>query len=598
MSADDGLVAVLADKFAEYRPHTDERGWRLYLGSEARAQAVLRDCGLAAAAAVIARAAGVSRATVMAGAGELAGGAEPLPGRSRRPGAGRPGAGQAQPGLREAFLQVVREGTRGDPMTELTWCSLSLRDIAGRLAARGFSCGKDAAARLMRGEGYSLQSPAKVLEGRQHPDRDAQFGHINAKITGFCDAGEPVISVDTKKKEYIGPFHRDGQTWRPKGDPVKVCDHSFPGQDTDRIAPYGIYDITANRGFVSVGISCDTAAFAVNALRLWWQQEGAARYPHATRLLVTADSGGSNGARCRLWKDQLAALAAQTGLRIEVCHFPPATSKWNKIEHRMFCHVTRTWRGRPLMTVDDAVAGIAATVTAGGLKCTAVRDDNTYPDGIQISDARMKYLEDRVIGRDPFHGEWNYAILPAPRPAPEPEPAPERPGRVPRDVLNHPALTGMDPQDITALAAALEIPFGARREQENYTHRGGRRVNAVRNGGAPSRNRRLDVTDHILAARLRSHLNLPTQAIGVLLGVDRATISHATILTAELLAAARIPLPATAPPPAVIPRTPAGLLHYAAAAGSTLTIPENRYTMPAHFKPRQRRPATHPKPPT
>ncbi len=598
MGTDDALVAVLADKFAEYRPHTDERGWRLYLGSEARAQAALRECGLAAAAALIARAAGVSRATVMAGAGELAGGAEPLPGRSRRPGAGRPEAGKAQPGLREVFLQVVKEGTRGDPMTEITWCSLSLRDIAGRLAAQGFSCGKDAAARLMRGEGYSLQSPAKVLEGRQHPDRDAQFGHINAKITGFCDAGEPVISVDAKKKEYIGPFHRDGQTWRPKGNPVKVRDHSFPGQDTARIAPYGIYDITANRGFVSAGTSCDTAAFAVRALRLWWQQEGAARYPHATRLLVTCDSGGSSSARCRLWKDELAALAAQTGLRIEVCHFPPATSKWNRIEHRMFCHVTRTWRGRPLMTVDDAVAGIAATVTAGGLKCTAVRDDNACPDGIQVSAARMTYLQDRVLERDPFHGEWNYAILPVPRPAPEPEPAPEPPGRVPRDALNHPALTGMQPHDLESVAAALEIPFAARREQQYYTHRGGRRVNAVRNGGAPSRNRRLDVTDHILAARLRGHLNLPTQAIGVLLGVDRATISHATTLTAELLAAAHIPLPPTTPPPAVIPRTPAELLRYAAAAGSTLTIPENGQTMPEHFKPRQRRPATRPKPPT
>ena len=247
----------------------------------------------------------------------------------------------------------------------------------------------------------------------------------------------------------------------------------------------------------------------------------------------------------------------------------------------MFCHVTRTWRGRPLMTADDAVAGIAATVTAGGLKCTAVRDDNIYPAGTGISDARMRYLQDRVLERDPFHGEWNYAFLPAPRPAPEPEPAPERPGRVPRDALNHPALTGMQPDDLASVAAALEIPFAARREQQNYTHRGGRRINAVRNGGAPSRNRRLDVTGHILAARLRSHLNLPTRTIGVLLGVDPATISHATT-----------------PPPAVLPRTPAELLHYAAAAGSTLTIPENRYTMPAHFKPRQRRPATRPKPPT
>ena len=218
---------------------------------------------------------------------------------------------------------------------------------------------------------------------------------------------------------------------------MKVCDHSFPGQDTARIVPYGIYDITANCGFVSVGTSCDTGAFAVNALRLWWQQEGAARYPHATRLLVTCDSGGSNGARCRLWKDQLAALAAQTGLRIEVCHFPPATSKWNKIEHRMFCHVTRTWRGRPLMTADDAVAGIAATVTAGGLKCTAVRDDNAYPAGIEVSDARMRYLQDRVLERDPFHGELELRVparpparpgtrtrprTPRPRPARCPEP--------------------------------------------------------------------------------------------------------------------------------------------------------------------------------
>ena len=287
MGADDALVAVLADKFAEYRPHADERGWRLYLGSEARAQAALRECGLAAAAAVIARAAGVSRATVMAGAGELAGGAEPLPGRSRRPGAGRPEAGKAQPGLREAFLQVVEEGTRGDPMTEITWCSLSLRDIAGRVAGRGFSCGKDAVARLMRGEGYSLQSPARVLEGRQHPDRDAQFRHLNARIAEFREAGEPAVSVDTKKKEQLGEYYRDGQTWRPKGNPVKVRDHDFPDAELGKIAPYGVYDIAANRGFVSVGTSCDTGAFAVNALRLWWQQEGAARYPHATRLLVT-----------------------------------------------------------------------------------------------------------------------------------------------------------------------------------------------------------------------------------------------------------------------------------------------------------------------
>ncbi len=585
MAVSGGAVAVLAAKFAVMRKVADERAWRVYLGSEAVA---LGHGGIR----TVALAAGVSETTVAEGVREIESGEidDLPPGRSRRPGGGRRRAGDTQPGLRDALRGLAGEATRGDPMAEITWCSLSLRELGRRMATLGFECGKDAIAQMMREDGYSLQGMAKVLEGRQHPDRDAQFRHLNAKITGFCDAGEPVISVDTKKKEQLGEYYRDGRSWRPKGNPVKVRDHDFPDDELGKIAPYGVYDIAANRGFVPVGTSCGTGAFAVNALRLWWQQEGAARYPHATRLLVTADSGGSNGARCRLWKDQLAALAAQTGLRIEVCHFPPATSKWNKIEHRMFCHVTRTWRGRPLMTADDAVAGIAATVTAGGLKCTAVRDDNIYPAGIEVSGARMRYLQDRVLERDPFHGEWNYAFLPAPRPAPEPEPAPERPGRVPRDALNHAALTGMDPQDVTALAAALEVAFAARREQQYYTHRGGRRVNAVRNGGAPSRNRRLDVTDHILAARLRSHLNLPNRAIGVLLGVDPATISHATILTAELLAAARIPLPATTPPPAVIPRTPAGLLHYASAAGSTLTIPENGQTMPEHFKPRQRKP--------
>ena len=584
MAVSGDAVAVLAAKFAVMRKVADERAWRVYLGSEAVA---LGHGGIR----TVALAAGVSETTVAEGVREIESGEidDLPPGRSRRPGGGRRRAGDTQPGLRDALMGLAGEATRGDPMAEITWCSLSLRELGRRMATRGFRCGKDAIAQMMREDGYSLQGMAKVLEGRQHPDRDAQFRHLNARIAEFGEAGEPAVSVDTKKKEQLGEYYRDGRSWRPKGNPVKVRDHDFPDAELGKITPYGVYGIAANRGFVSAGTSCDTAAFAVNALRLWWQQEGAARYPHATRLLVTADSGGSNGARCRLWKDQLAVLAAQTGLRIEVCHFPPATSKWNKIEQRMFCHVTRTWRGRPLMTADDAVAGIAATVTAGGLKCTAVRDDNAYPDGIQVSAARMTYLQDRVLERDPFHGDWNYAILPAPRPAPDPGPAPEPPGRVPRDALNHPALTGMQPHDLESVAAALEIPFAARREQQNYTHRGGRRVNAVRNGGAPSRNRRLDVTDHILAARLRSHLNLPTQAIGVLLGVDPATISHATTLTAELLAAARIPLPPTTPPPAVIPRTPAELLQYAAAAGSTLTIPENGQTMPEHFKPRQRK---------
>jgi hypothetical protein len=362
---------------------------------------------------------------------------------------------------------------------------------------------------------------------------------------------------------------------------VRVRSHDFPEKDTVTICPYGIYDIAADRGFVSVGTSCETAAFAVHAIGLWWQEEGQFRYPHATRLLVTCDAGGSNSYRTRLWKDQLAVLAAETGLVIEVCHFPPGTSKWNKIEHRLFCHITRTWRARPLMTVDDAVAGIAATITAQGLKCHPVRDDAVYPKGVAVSDARMQHLEDRVIERGAFRGEWNYAVLPVPRPGPDPEPAPARPGRVPQHILNHPALTGMPAPELTALAESLQAPFEARL-QLRYRTRYGRRVNAVRSS-TPSGNRRLDLTDHLLAAGLRRHLNLPVDAIGALLGVSGETASRATTLAGELLTAARITLPDT-PPPGNLPRTPGELLAFAAANGIPLTIPENGRAMPGQFK--------------
>jgi len=337
---------------------------------------------------------------------------------------------------------------------------------------------------------------------------------------------------------------------------------------------------------VSVGTSCDTAAFAVSALRLWWKQEGSLRYPGAGRLLVTCDAGGSNSYKNRAWKDQLAALAAETGLQIWVCHFPPGTSKWNKIEHRLFCHITRTWRGRPLMTPQDAVAGIAATTTYAGLKVIAVLDGNEYPKGEEVSGQRMKYLEECILDRGAVRGEWNYAVLPAPRPAPEPEPEPERPGRCPQAALNHPALTGMDPGGLLALAAALDVPFGAHREQRNYAKRGHRRVNALRNGDGSNGHRRIDLTDHLIALRLREHLRLPVQAIGVLLGISPSTAGHAAALTARLLAGSGIPQPATAPPPGTLPRTPGELLDYTAAAGITLIIPDNGQTMPAHFRTR------------
>jgi len=584
--------AALAAKFAVMRRVLDERQWRVYLGTEARA---LGHGGIA----VVARVSGASPATVAAGASQ-AGDEDELaalaPGRSRRPGAGRPKAEDAQPGLRQALGGLLEEATRGDPMSEITWCSLSLRDLERRMAARGFRCRKDAIARMLRGEGYSLQAMAKVLEGGQHPGRDVQFRHINAMIRAFRAAGYPVVSVDTKKKEQLGPYHRDGRTWRPQGDPVKVRDHDFPDEKLGKIAPYGIYDITANRGFLSVGTSHDTGAFAVNALRLWWRAEGSLRYPGARRLLVTCDAGGSNGYRCRLWKDQLAVLAAETGLKISVVHFPPGTSKWNRIEHRLFCHITRTWRARPLMTADDAVAGIAATVTGQGLKCTAVRDDARYPEGTKVSDDRMRYLHDRVLVRHGPHRDWNYTILPAPRPAPEPEPrpGPEPAGRVPREVLNHPALTGLAPRDLHALAAALEVPFGARREQAGYSRRGRRRVNAIKNGNGSNGRRRIDLTDHVIAWRLREHLHLPVTTTGALLGVDPTTISHATTLTARLIAGSGIPLPPAAEPPGTRLRTPDDLRDYAAAAGIRLTIPETGPRTPKYTRRKRIEPVTRP----
>jgi len=586
MGSDDPAVTVLAGKYAEIGPHMDERTWRLYLGSEARAYAAGEGCGLAAAAAVVAGAAGVSRTTVMAGAGELAGGAEPMPGRARQPGAGRKKLEDKDPGLRPALEELRAAATRGDPMAEITWCSLSLRELERQVARLGLRCGKDAIARMMREDGCSLQGMSRTVEGRQHPDRDAQFGHINAMITQFRAAGEPVVSVDAKKKEQLGPYHRAGRSWRRKGDPVKVRDHDFPDEEAGKITPYGVYDIAANRGFVSVGTSCDTAAFAVNALRLWWQREGAARYPGAGRLLVTCDAGGSNGYRCRLWKDQLAKLAEETGLEIGVCHFPPGTSKWNKIEHRLFCHITRTWRARPLMTKEEAVAGIAATTTYAGLKVTAILDAAGYPGAVKVSDEQMKYLEERIVDRGAVRGEWNYAVLPVPRPAPEPDPQPgPRPaGRCPQDVLNHPALTGMEPADLQALAAALEVPFGARREHDNYARRGRGRVNAPKNPDAAHGNRRIDVTGHVLALRLREHLRLTADITGALLGVDRTTIGHATSLTRQLLTSTGISLPPAAPPPGIRLRTTDDLREYAAAAGITLTVPETRPAVPKYTR--------------
>jgi hypothetical protein len=569
MGADEAVVAGLAGKFAELRPHLDERAWRLYLGSEARAYAQREGCSLAAAVAVVAGAARSSRATVAGGAGALAEGEEPMPGRRRRPGAGRKRAEELDAGLIPALEGLLEPGKRGDPVTAVTWTTLSLRDLEQELAALGHRCGKDAVARVLHGMGYSLQGAAKVLEGSQHPDRDAQFGHVNAMIAEFTAAG----------------------------DPVKVRDHSFPDPEAGFITPYGIYDVAANRGFVSAGTSHGTAAFAVNAIRLWWQREGQARYPGARRLLLTCDAGGANACSSRLWKHELALLAAEAGLEVTVCHFPPGTSKWNKTGHRLFCHVTRAWRGRPLMTAEDAVAGIAATTTFQGLKCTAVLDGAHYPKGREVSDERMRHLEDRVITRHGEHGDWNYAVLPAPRPAPPPPAAPERPGRTPSAMLACPALTGISAQDLADLAKALEVPFGALREQQYYTRRGGRRARAAR-ATAPHASLRLDLTDHLIALRLRQHAGLPAALIAHLLGVGPGTVTHATTLAWDLITRQRITLPpAVTPAPATPVLSPADLTAYATANGFTITIPDTPTVQkwPKYAKRWQPPPTTHPR---
>ena len=546
---------MLRAKFAVMRRVLDERQWRLYLGTEARA---LGHGGIAA----VARASGCSQATVAAGVAQTGGGGPDAlpPGRARRPGAGRKTAEQGQPGLRAALRELAEASTRGDPMAAVTWCSQSLRDLQRALAARGFRCGKDAIARMLRAEGYRLQAMAKVLEGSQHPDRDAQFGHINAQIAAYQAAGDPVISVDAKKKELIGCFARPGQAWQPAGHPVRVRDHDFfPDPKLGKIVPYGVYDTAANRGFVTVGTSHDTAAFAVNAIRLWWQDEGSLRYPAARRLLITCDAGGSNGYRCRLWKSELARLAAQAGLAITVLHFPPGTSKWNKIEHRLFCHITRTWRARPLMTAADAVAGIAATITSQGLKCTAILDGTHYPDGIKISDRHMRYLETQALERGSFHGEWNYTLHPATPPGPEPawQPAPQ----ISATATALATLAAIP--DLPALLDAITIPWQAAREQRLHLDRGAAR--RTRPGAGP---RPLLTLAAATAATACHHtLGISYHVLSQALGVSADTIAwHARHLTPLLE-------PHGITPRHSWPRISTLTALHACAAASAITIP-------------------------
>ena len=384
------------------RPYLDERQRRLWLGVEAQ---VLGSGGVA----VVARATGADVKTVRRGRNEVASGVAP-DGRVRGLGGGRPSLVDTDARLLPALEALVDPETRGDPCSPLRWTTKSTAHLAEELTGQGLRVAARTVAKLLAGAGYSLQGNSKTVEGKQHPDRDAQFRYINAAVVSFQDGGDPVISVDCKKKELVGNFKNGGVEWAPAGQPERVNVHDFVDKELGKAVPYGIYDVTANTGWVNVGTDADTGAFAVASIRSWWEAIGHAAYPNAGRLLITADSGGSNGSRLRLWKTELASFATETGLDISVLHLPPGTSKWNKIEHRLFSAITMNWRGRPLTSHEVIIETISAVTTTTGLKVTAVLDTGIYPKGIRITDKQMKAFETQRLRRHDFHGDWNYTI--------------------------------------------------------------------------------------------------------------------------------------------------------------------------------------------
>jgi hypothetical protein len=394
-------ASAIRERFLLVGRTLDERSRRLFAAAEARAAG---HGGIAATA----RATGIARSTIGRGLKDLAAPAA-LTGTVRRPGSGRRALSVADPTLLEDLRQVLEPATIGDPMRPLLWVSKSHAKLAAALRAMGHQIAKSSIPKLLGLLNYRRQVNRKTLEGGDNPDRDAQFEHINAAVIAAQTAGQPVISIDTKKKELVGAYKNAGSDYRPQGCPDKVGMHDFVDKKLGKAIPYGVYDITANTGCVSVGIDNDTAAFAVNSIRCWLDVMGQARYPAMRHLMITADGGGSNGSRVRLFKTELQALADETGLTLQVCHYPPGTSKWNKIEHRLFCHITQNWRGKPLTTRLTVVELIAATTTTTGLTVRCQLDTQTYPKGIKVSDAQMATLN---IKGDAFHPEWNYTISP------------------------------------------------------------------------------------------------------------------------------------------------------------------------------------------
>ena len=513
MAIPEGAEASLTAKFQALFPHLDERQRRLVAGAEARS---LGHGGIR----VVARAAGMREGTVSDGVAELESGDDPL-GRVRRVGGGRKRLSDLDPGLVPALSALVEPDERGDPMSPLRWTTKSLRALARELTAAGHRIGPDTVSDLLHQQGFSLQGNAKTVEGKQSPDRDAQFRHINEQVKDFQASGDPVVSVDAKKKELIGPFKNAGQSWRPKGDPVAVRTHDFMDPDLGKVTPYGVYDVAANTGWVNVGTDHDTAAFAVASIRRWWNGIGAANYPSARRLLITCDAGGSNGYRTRAWKAELAAFAEQTGLAITVAHFPPGTSKFNKIEHRLFSHISMNWRGVPLTSHEVVVNSIAATTTRAGLTVAAALDTGAYPEGVKVGDKQMQALP---LERNAWRGDWNYTLrpdgfarideTPDPFDAPSPDLA----------YLAHPAITGMTDEAFTALADRLLALHHTQREDQLHQRRGAR----PRLVGAGTTGRRpiLTLPDRLLAAILHYRLGLPQTAIAAQFGVTAETINR------------------------------------------------------------------------
>jgi transposase len=396
--------AAIATRYGALAPALDERSRRLFLGAEALA------AGRGGQAAV-ARATGAAAGTIRQGVREIGepSGATLARGRIRRAGGGRKRTVDLDLTLRRDLEALIEPTSRGDPESPLRWTTRSVRNLAAELQRQGHGVSYRIVGELLHELGYSLQANRKTLEGTSHPDRDAQFAHLNAAVQLQLSLGEPVISVDTKKKELVGPFRNGGKELRPKGEPERVLMHDFVIEGLGRASPYGVYDVGENEAWVSVGTDHDTAAFAVESIRRWWRTMGEALYPDATRILITADAGGSNGYRVRLWKRELQKLADETGMEMAVRHFPPGTSKWNKIEHRLFSAITQNWRAKPLVSHEVIVKLIAATTTRTGLRVRSGLDTNAYPKGVSVPDADMKTLH---LRKDAFHGEWNYSLLP------------------------------------------------------------------------------------------------------------------------------------------------------------------------------------------